>query len=157
MFLTLFTRLLPWLPAPLRRLATPARIALLAQFCTFGCVGLIGFVMDTATVYATRYQLGLYGAGLLAYLVAATGTWALNRVWTFRGQHSGPMHRQWGIFVLANGLGFLLNRGTYAALVTFVPASAAEPILALAAGCLAGMFVNFHLSRSIVFQKRPIT
>ncbi|MSP04707.1 MAG: GtrA family protein [Acetobacteraceae bacterium] len=147
---------MPWLPAPLRRVATPARIALLAQFLSFSCVGMIGFVLDTATVYATRHQLGLYGAGLIAYLVAATGTWALNRIWTFRGRSSDPMHRQWGIFVLVNGLGFILNRGTYAILATFVPICAAEPVLAIAAGCLAGMFINFHMSRNIIFQERPV-
>jgi hypothetical protein len=63
------------------------------QFLRFGVVGAIGFLIDTATVYAVRGSLGLYGAGLAGYVTAATGNWLLNRVWTFRGRGYGPAHR----------------------------------------------------------------
>jgi len=122
------------------------------QFTRFGMVGAIGFVFDTATVYALRLPLGLYGAGIAAYFVAVTVTWGLNRVWTFRGQGQGPAHRQWAKFVVANFLGFLLNRGTYAILVTVSALCAAQPVLAVAAGSLLGMFTNFGLSRRLVFR-----
>jgi putative flippase GtrA len=125
---------------------------LLVQFLMFSSVGAVGFVADTATVYALRQSLGLYGAGAVAYGVAATVTWILNRVWTFRGKGSGPAHRQWARFLLVNLGGFTLNRGTYAVLVTFVPLCAAEPVWAVAAGAIAGMFLNFSLSRAMVFQ-----
>jgi putative flippase GtrA len=140
------------LPAPLRRSATPARLALLAQFIRFGLVGVIGFVVDTATVYATRHALGLYGAGVLAYVAAASCNWLLNRIYTFKGQGSGPMHRQWAMFMLTNLGGFVLNRGTYALLVTYVPLAAEQPVIAILAGTAAGMFVNFFLSRKLVFR-----
>ena len=126
-------------------------LALVAQFLRFGVVGTCGFVVDTATVYALRGTFGLYGAGMVSYLLAATSNWALNRVWTFRGQGSGPAHRQWARFMLANLAGFVLNRGTYAALVTWVPLCASQPVFAVAAGSVAGMFVNFGLSRRVVF------
>ena len=129
-----------------------AKLPLLAQFLRFGTVGVAGFVVDTATVYATRGALGLYGAGAIAYLTAATATWLFNRIWTFRGRGSGPAHRQWLAFLAANLLGFALNRGTYAVLVTFSVTCADEPVYAVAAGAIAGMFVNFHLSRSVVFR-----
>ncbi len=122
------------------------------QFLAFGVVGGIGFLFDTATVYALRGTLGIYLAGVLAYGVAATATWALNRVWTFRGQGGGPAHRQWLLFLGANLVGFVLNRGTFALLVTFVDLCREEPVLAVAAGAIAGMFVNFGLSRSLVFR-----
>jgi putative flippase GtrA len=146
------TTLLRLLPPPLRSAATPGRIALAAQFGRFGAVGLIGLVIDTATVYAARGALGLYGAGLFAYVVTATFNWALNRIWTFKGTGSGPLVRQWALFMVANLGGFVLNRGTYAALVTFMPAAAAEPVIATAAGAVAGMLVNFNLSRRLVFR-----
>ncbi len=132
--------------------ATPARVARLAQFVKFGSVGLIGLVMDTAAVYGLRGSLGLYGAGVVAYGVAASGNWLLNRIWTFRGQGAGPAHRQWARFLAANLVGFALNRGTYALLVTFVAAAAHQPVIATSAGAIAGMFVNFHLSRRMVFR-----
>jgi putative flippase GtrA len=149
---TLLLRLAPRLPPPLRDLATPARIGLLAQFAKFGVVGVVGFLIDTATVYGLRASLGLYGAGAVAYIVAASSNWVLNRVWTFRGRGSGPAHRQWALFMTTNLLGFALNRGTYAVLVTFVATCAAQPVYAVAAGAVAGMFLNFRMSRSVVFR-----
>ena len=136
----------------LLRFATPAQIAILMQFIKFGVVGLIGLVLDTAAVYALRGSLGLYGAGVVAYGVAASGNWLLNRVWTFRGRGSGPAHRQWGRFLAVNLVGFALNRGTYALLVTFMAAAAEQPVIATSAGAVAGMFVNFYLSRRVVFR-----
>jgi len=134
--------------AGLMRLLDPA---LIRQFLRFGTVGGIGFVIDTAVVYALRGALGLYGAGMVSYLVAASCNWALNRVWTFRGLGEGPAHRQWARFMAANLVGFVLNRGTYAILVTWVPLCARQPVFAVAAGSVAGMFVNFALSRRVVF------
>jgi putative flippase GtrA len=129
-----------------------ARYPIFVQFLMFGTVGAVGFLVDTVTVYALRHWLGLYGAGAVAYGGGATTTWLLNRLWTFRGRGSGPAHLQWARFLLANLGGFVLNRGTYAALITFVPLCAAEPVWAVAAGSIAGMFLNFKLSRSMVFR-----
>ena len=148
----LLLRLATQLPAPARDLATEARLRLVAQFTRFGTVGTFGFIVDTLVVYALRGAVGLYWAGLASYLVAATFTWGCNRIWTFRGIGSGPAHRQWARFLGANTLGFSLNRGTYVLLVTFVAVCARQPVLATAAGAIAGMFVNFTMSRVLVFR-----
>ncbi|MDE2515486.1 MAG: GtrA family protein [Rhodospirillales bacterium] len=149
---TFLLRIFRHLPAPARRALPPERLRVLAQFLQFSVVGTVGFLLDTATVYGTRGVLGLYGAGALAYGVAASGNWLFNRLWTFRGQGSGPAHRQWARFLLANLPGILLNRGTYAILVTISPLCARQPVFAVAAGSLAGMFINFSLSRRMVFR-----
>ncbi|WP_158932061.1 GtrA family protein [Acidisphaera sp. S103] len=146
------TTFLRRLPPSWQSFATPVRIAMAVQFMRFGVVGLAGLVVDTATVYGLRHSLGLYGAGLVAYVFAATGNWVLNRIWTFRGLGSGPAHRQWAMFMMTNLGGFVLNRGTYAILVTFVAAAADQPVIATTAGSIAGMFVNFSLSRRLVFR-----
>jgi putative flippase GtrA len=138
--------------AILARYLPADRLALLVQFLRFGAVGGCGFVVDNATVYGLRNWLGIYGAGIAAFGTAATVTWLLNRIWTFRGQGSGPAHRQWLLFVAANSLGFVLNRGTFALLVTFSPTAYDNPVIAVFAGTLAGMFLNFHLSRRLVFR-----
>lgn len=148
----LLLRLAACLPAPARSLATCQRIALLVEFVKFGMVGCCGFAVDTSVVYALRGSLGLYGAGLASYVIAGTVTWILNRSWTFRGRGGGPLHQQWGRFLGANMLGFILNRGTYSLLVTFVPLCAAEPVFATFAGAVAGMFANFNMSRTLVFR-----
>ena len=149
--------LLEWLagalPAPLRQHATPARLGVLAQFIVFGVVGVAGFLVDTAVVYATRGWAGLYLAGTLAYAVAVTTTWWLNRVWTFRSVgRVAPVARQWATFVLASVPGLCLNLGTYFVLVTVVPLCATHPVIAIACGAVAGMFANFALSRAVVFR-----
>jgi putative flippase GtrA len=127
-------------------------MTVLLQFLMFGTVGVAGFLVDTATVYLLRHQLGLYGAGAVAYGTAASVNWLLNRIWTFRGRGSGPAHVQWVRFLFANVAGFVLNRGTYAILVTFVPLCAAQPVFAIGAGAIAGMALNFNLSRALVFR-----
>ena len=128
------------------------RRAWLVDLLRFGTVGGVGFLLDSATVYSTRASLGLYGAGVLAYFIAATGNWLLNRIWTFRGRGSGPAHRQWAAFLAANLVCFVLNRGTYAILVTVSALCARQPVWAIAAGAIAGLFTNFTLSRRLVFK-----
>jgi len=151
--LALLTRMSDRLPAPLQRRATPERLALLAQFLSFGCVGTIGFLMDVTTVYALKGWLGLYGAGMVAYVVASTGNWAINRAWTFRGKHRESAHVQWARFMVFNLFGLVLNRGAYILLVTFSAFCAEYPVYAVAAGAIAGMGVNFILSRNLVFRR----
>ena len=151
--IALLTRVADALPGPVRRQATPDRVRILAQFVVFGMVGVIGFLVDTAVVYATRAPLGLYVAGTLAYAVAVTTTWWLNRVWTFRGLGRAlPAARQWATFVAASVPGLCLNLGTYFVLVTVVPVCDTHPVIAIAAGAVAGMFANFTLSRTVVFR-----
>jgi putative flippase GtrA len=146
-------RLFARLPRPVRAHASEARLQLLVQFLMFGLVGLIGFVIDTATVYALRHAVGLYVAGLTAYFTAATGTWLCNRLWTFRhSARTDPWHVQWGRFLTANLGGFAVNRGVYFLLVTFWELAARQPVIAVFAGALAGMTLNFNLSRKVVFR-----
>jgi putative flippase GtrA len=145
---------IPLIGPVLARVLGPARAAVAQEFLRFGVVGTIGFVADTAVLYgALALGAGLYLGRAVSYVAAATVTWALNRAWTFRGRGGGAVHRQWALFVAVNLVGFVLNYGTYAALVAFVPVVAAHPVLGVAAGSLAGMFANFALSRALVFRK----
>lgn len=132
----------------------PAPLPLAAQMLRFSVIGSLGFLVDTATVYAAHFGLGLglYAAGVLGFLVAATFTWAMNRRFTFpeaRGQARG---RQWARFVATQTLGFLVNRGTYAGLIAFFALAREHPVLAVAAGSLAGMVLNFITARTIAFR-----
>lgn len=134
-----------------RRLS-PEQAAIVGQILRFGVVGTFGFLVDTAVVYATRVWLGLYGAGVLAFVVACSANWALNRSWTFRGRGGGPARRQFARYVGVNLIGFALNRGAYAIVVTLSATAASQPVLGTAAGAVAGMGVNFILSRRLVFR-----
>jgi putative flippase GtrA len=138
--------------AILVRVLPAQQAALLMQFFRFGVVGTLGFVVTTAVVYATRPFIGNYLAVIPAFLVAATGNWALNRVWTFRGRGTQSAFREWTMFLAANLIGMGLNAGTYWVLIALSGFCADNPVVPLAAGTLVGLFANFSLSRRLVFR-----
>lgn len=123
------------------------------QLLSFTVVGAIGFVVDAASLYAAIHLLGagLYGGRVISYLAAATTTWALNRRYTFSETRARSRLAEWARFLAANSVGGAVNYGTYALLVASIPLVASHPVLGVAAGSLAGLAVNFHLSRSLVF------
>ncbi len=122
-----------------------------AQFFKFAVVGVIGFLADTAIVYALRSACGLYVAGFISYGIVATLNWALNRAWTFRGAGGGRAHAQWARYLVLNLIGLVINRGTYAALIASFALARAQPVFAVAAGAVAGMMINFIASKKFVF------
>lgn len=122
---------------------------MLMQFWRFAAVGLSGFVLDTAVVYALRAMLGPYFAGIFAYFVAATNNWIWNRIWTFSAAASAPALRQWMTYIVANTIGFVCNRGVYALCIWRFKFPYDQPVIALAAGTAAGTIINFFLTRKV--------
>jgi len=137
----------PWLAR-----LPPERRLLAVQFLRFVVIGTMGFGWDTGVVYATAPALGPYYAGIVSYLVAGTMNWLLNRIWTYRHVPHGAMHRQLAAFLLANSVGLVLNRGAYFTLIATVPLCHDHLVIPVAVGGLCGMFVNFYLSRRLVFR-----
>ena len=137
--------------------ASDRRAVAARQFVAFSAVGTIGFLVDAAALYVVMSQLGagLYGGRIISYLAAATSTWALNRRYTFRAHRSTRRLGEWGRFLAANAVGGLVNYATYAVLVTSNASVAAQPVIGVAAGSVAGPLVNFTASRSMVFRGRP--
>ena len=127
---------------------------LAVQFGKFGLVGVVGLVVDTAVVYALLFGAGLefFAARIPAYLTAATTTFALNRAFTFRGAADAPLHIQWAKFLAANAFGGAVNYGVSVGLEAALPLAEAHPVLAVAAGSLAGMALNFAASKHLVFK-----
>lgn len=126
------------------------------QFLRFGTVGAAGFLTDWASVELLRPFIGLTGATVCAYFIAATGNWLLNRAWTFRAAaHAHAPAAQWLRFLAANSVGFALNRGAVFTLYATVPLTTRHPVFALAGGAACGLLANFHLSRRLVFHSRP--
>lgn len=121
------------------------------QFLRFGTVGAAGFIVDTTVVYGLRGAIGIYAAGAVAYAVAASFTWVFNRLWTFSSAPRVAAHRQWAVFLATQSVGFVVNRGVFATLVTLNAFCAENPVVAIAAGVAAGMFINFAAARRYVF------
>jgi len=128
--------------------------ALAGQFFKFGIVGTIGFLVDWGVLEAATGLLdfGPYGGRVLSFLAAATVTWALNRAFTFRGAGGGPAHRQYAVFVLAMVAGFAVNYGTYSLCIAWLPLFREHLGLAVAAGSIAGLGINFVSSKWLVFR-----
>lgn len=124
------------------------------QFVRFSIVGAFGFVVDAGVLHLliATADGDLYVSRLLSFLAAASFTWAMNRRFTFRSTDHRPGH-QWARFVAVNAVGGGINYAVYAGLVATLPPIAALPVLGVAAGSLAGLVVNFTVSRTLVFGR----
>lgn len=124
------------------------------RFFVFGIVGTVGFVVDTAVLYFALYGLGFgfYGGRVLSYLAGATSTWFLNRTFTFAERRTDRLLKEWATFLTVNALGGLVNYATYSALIATSPEVRDWPVLGVAAGSIAGMFVNYFMSSRFVFR-----
>lgn len=127
------------------------------QFFSFGLVGVAGFMVDAGvlTLMLRTTNAGPYLGRVVSFLCAATATWALNRAFTFRDHATHhTLGAQWLRFLAANAIGGCVNFGVYSLLVATVAVFSAMPVLAVAAGSLAGLVVNFTLSRTFVFAAK---
>lgn len=124
------------------------------QFASFALVGVAGLIVDIAVLYACLgIGLGYYGGRVCSFLAAVWTTWELNRRYTFAGGAADAPRPQWWRYLLAMLGGGVVNYLVYGAVVSFVPGLPFLPVVAVAVGSLAGMFVNFSSAKFLVFKK----
>lgn len=127
------------------------RATLLGQLWRFSVVGVVAFMVNAGLVEMLVVAFtGPVWAQFIAFPVAATVAWQLNRRYTFAASNLSP-RQEWMRYILANGVGWCINNGTYLTLVITMPRLALHPALAVAAGSMAGLAANFLLSRRLVF------
>lgn len=125
------------------------------QFLRFALAGAVGFVVDVGMLYlALGLGLGYYLGRVVSFLAAALTTWQINRRYTFSVRVGEHWSVEWLRYLLAMLGGGAVNYGCYAALVYGLPRSAYLPALAVAAGSVAGLTVNFLAARFWVFRER---
>ena len=126
------------------------------KFMLFSIAGGAGFVVDTAVLYLLKGALGPYVARVISFLCAVFTTWLINRSFAFKAQVAAhiPIWREFLNYLGAMILGGAVNYGVFAVLVAFIPLVAAQPVIGVAAGVAAGMFVNFLLADKLVFKSR---
>lgn len=128
----------------------------------FGVVGAVGFVVDASVlqILVSWFGVGLLIGRVFSYLAAASVTWFLHRVYTFRSQLSVSSDRptssqslmnQWFRFIVTNAIGASLNYGIYAVCILSSDLCRAYPAIAVAVGSLVAMFFNFAISKRFVF------
>lgn len=120
------------------------------QFLRFCIVGAIGFLIDAGILQALVVGMDSnpYGARIISFLAAASGTWLLNRRYTFAVDKK-PKTSEWLYYMACMVLGALVNYGAYAFSITSWDIIAKQPWLGVAIGSIAGLGVNFATSRML--------
>lgn len=128
-------------------------VQLFKQLVTFGGAGTIGFLIDTVVFTLVDALIGNpYISRIISYLFAATGTWFLNRRFTFAA--SGlSIWREWSSFLVLQSGGGIVNYAVFAWLITMFGFFASYPVAAIAAGSIAGMGVNFATAKFLIFER----
>ncbi len=128
-----------------------ATIRQLAMFCVGG---VLGFIVDAGVLQLLVIGLhwDRYSGRLISFLAAATATWIFNRHYTFHGPRRHSLVGEWARYILAMSAGFVCNFAAYSALVYFYNIDRQWLILAVAAGSIAGLGVNYTASRYWVYR-----
>jgi putative flippase GtrA len=125
---------------------------LVGQFWRFCLVGVAAFVVNAGLVEMLVQSIGPVRSQMIAFPIAATAAWWLNRHYTFGASGLAP-HREWLHYVLANSVGWLINNTVYLVIVFNLSLAYTLPFIAVAAGSVSGLAANFFLSRRMVFKK----
>jgi putative flippase GtrA len=129
-------------------------VKILRETLLFGVAGTIGFIVDTAVLYALRDLMGPFYARVVSFLAAVLATWLINRNLAFRGRGSALSRRsEFLSYLVLMLLGGLVNYGVYSVLILWQPLVREHLVLGVAAGSLAGMIVNFLTARYLLFRK----
>jgi putative flippase GtrA len=125
------------------------------QFIRFAFAGCVGFLVDAGVLYL-MLSLGVnpYVGRILSFFCAAFVTWQINRRITFTQAADKSAWREWHEYLLAMALGGICNYGAYAAALRILPHRTVSPLVAVAVGSIAGMFINFASAKLWVFRGR---
>ncbi|HMM66901.1 MAG TPA: GtrA family protein [Dokdonella sp.] len=125
------------------------------QLMLFCVGGVIGFVIDAGIVQwlVSVHDGNPYTSRLLSFVAAATGTWLFNRHYTFHGVRLYGKFGEWARYMFAMSGGFAVNYSVYSVLVFHFPLLQRFPSLAVAAGSLAGLSVNYLSSKFWIYRR----
>ena len=130
------------------------------QVFAFVVVGFVGFLIDVGVLWLLLERGGIdpYRGRAVSCFAAILATWLLNRTLTFqRSAHDliqrGVVRSELSIYILFQTLGLAVNLSVYGILVFSLVAFQSLPILAVALGSSAAMFVNFSSARWLFTKK----
>lgn len=124
------------------------------EFIKFAFAGVFGFLVDSGVLYLMLWiGAGPYIGRMVSFLSAVFATWQINRRFTFNGApHTRSVWREAYEYLLAMLVGGVCNYAAYAATIKLLSDSPARPLIAVAVGSIAGMFVNFFIAKVWVFR-----
>ena len=123
----------------------------LSQFLRFCVVGTAGFLVDAGiTLLLTQiFSVGATSARVLAFLIAVSVTWALNRHFTFQVDASVST---WLPYLMSSSLGALINVAIYLLWLRWAGHSGTQILAAVAIGSIGALAFNFTISRYVIFR-----
>lgn len=124
-----------------------------SQFVRFAIAGVVGFVVDAGVLYlALACGLGFFAGRIVSFMAAVWVTWRINRRHTFRERAERSVWVEWWRYLLSMLGGASVNYAAYSVVVLTVHGSRLVPLIAVACGSVAGMFVNFFAAKFWAFK-----
>jgi putative flippase GtrA len=117
-------------------------------FARFCAVGAVGFAVDAGITLALTQAMHWppLQARVVAFLIAASATWQLNRRFTFRSTAGAAT---WAPYVLLTSVGAGINVGTYLLWVWMAGQGARSVLTGVALGSIVALAFNFLASKAI--------
>lgn len=121
---------------------------------SFAIVGTIGFCVDTTILYLTKEYIGLFYARVVSFTGSVFITWLLNRTVTFRKRPSTlSLKTEFMSYYCLMLLGGIVNYSTYSLMILILDYAYSHPVLGIAVGSVAGMFVNLIVAKRFLYKK----
>jgi putative flippase GtrA len=120
----------------------------------FAAAGALGFAVDAGVLLVAAPIAGPHLGRLVSFCAAVLTTWLVNRQLAFGGRTGRfPLWLEFTRYLGVCIGGGLVNLACYSALVLALDLSGLWLVAAVAAGSLAGMAVNYTLSKRHVFAQ----
>ena len=122
-------------------------------FLRFCAVGMLGFLVDSATTLAMTQivRLGPVSGRIVAFIVDATVTWHVNRRYAFR---SSASYASLLPYLTFTALGALIKFAVYLMWINWFGARPVQIVLGIACGAIVALSFNFMVLRYVVFNAR---
>lgn len=122
------------------------------EFLRFCMVGTVGFVVDAGSTMLLTQTMGIAAAParVLAFLVAASATWALNQRFTFK---AGNGMATWLPYVVSTSLGALINIGIYLLWLRWTGNSPTQIFVGVAIGSVCALAFNYTIAKRLIFRQ----
>jgi putative flippase GtrA len=136
----------------LRRVTTAleARLGLFLKAGSFAAIGVVNSLIDFAVFVLCRQviELPLVASNVLAWMVAVSGSYAMNSYITFAAESGRRLNARAYLTFAASGIVGLIANTTVLVLASYVMPELVAKVLAIGASFL----VNFSLSHFVVFR-----
>jgi putative flippase GtrA len=130
--------------------ALEARLGLFLKAGSFAAIGVVNSLIDFAVFVLCRQviELPLVASNVLAWMVAVSGSYAMNSYITFAAESGRQLNARAYFTFAASGIVGLIANTTVLVLASYVIPELVAKVLAIGASFL----VNFSLSHFVVFR-----